>query len=108
MLTEQQARHLPAALLHTPHNTLPHLDCHGAGQALVDAAGALSPVPNELFLLWGPDSHACGDVRNNNRSWPGVTCDRVAGNVVGLDLSDRNLTGTLPAALAQLPALRHL
>jgi hypothetical protein len=94
--------------VHTEHPPPPKLGCHAAGQALVDVAAALSPVRNDVFLLWGPDSHACGDMRNNNRSWPGVTCDQVAGNVVGLDLSGRNLTGTLPAALARLPALRHL
>lgn len=41
-------------------------------------------------------------------TWNGVLCDEQGANVVGIELFENHLTGTLPAALGNLPALRDL
>ncbi|TKW08994.1 hypothetical protein SEVIR_6G062400v4 [Setaria viridis] len=37
-------------------------------------------------------------------TWPGVSCDAATGDIVGIDLSRRNLSGTVPATAARLLA----
>ncbi|KAK1304778.1 Leucine-rich repeat receptor-like protein kinase TDR [Acorus calamus] len=41
-------------------------------------------------------------------SWTGITCDQTTGDVVSLDLSRKNLSGSIPAGIRLLHRLSHL
>nr|AEP14546.1 clavata 1-like protein [Pinus pinaster]AEP14547.1 clavata 1-like protein [Pinus pinaster] len=52
---------------------------------------------------WRTDSNSDGHC-----NWTGVTCDRNTKSVVGLDLQNLNITGTIPHSIGQLSNLRDL
>jgi hypothetical protein len=61
-----------------------------------------------VLPLWTGESHPCGDASNNNRPWPGVTCDAPNGYVTAIQLSRKGLRGPLPDSLSVLRTLRTL
>lgn len=76
-------------------------------KASVQAAGG-PDAGGGLFPLWHAGSHPCGDARSNWQAWPGVQCNQPTGSVLALELSGKQLQGTLPAELGRLPLLREL
>ncbi|WOL07848.1 leucine-rich repeat receptor-like serine/threonine-protein kinase BAM1 [Canna indica] len=75
------------------------------GAVYAEEDRALLSVKSDLS---DPDALAAWDPATDHCAWPGVTCDRGVGAVVALDLSGRNLSGSVPPAMALLPDLRHL
>ena len=57
---------------------------------------------------WTKDIHACGNASNNYTTWPGIICDGVYGNVIGIGLQGKGLAGTLPESLGLLTFLHQL
>lgn len=59
--------------------------------------------PSESLVLWRAGAPPC---LHPFESWPGITCED--GRVVAVDLTDFQLSGTLPDTLAQLSMLKDL
>lgn len=83
----------------------PELGCAGVTQVPLAECQALEAL---YISTNGAQWHdkAGWATTNTPCSWYGVTCQ--AGHVSGLDLSDNNLAGSLPAELANLTQLRTL
>ncbi|CAO2189823.1 unnamed protein product [Urochloa humidicola] len=75
---------------------LPLLALLSLKSSLVDPAGALRPWTYAAAATHSPAPPWC--------AWPGVTCDDATGDVVGIDLSRRNLSGDFPVTAARLLA----
>ncbi|XP_047073437.1 leucine-rich repeat receptor-like protein kinase TDR [Lolium rigidum] len=79
---------------------LPLLALLSLKSSLNDPAGALSP-----WTYAGAAS--AGATRSLSPpwcAWPGIACDAATGDIVGIDLSRRNLSGTFPTTAAALLA----
>lgn len=76
--------------------------------ALAKFAAGLAADPYGALPLWTGESHPCGDASNNNKAWPGVTCDAPTGFVTGIHLRGKGLKGPLPDSLSPLKTLRTL
>lgn len=74
--------------------------------ALAKFAAGLAADPCGALLLWTGESHPCGDASNNNKAWPGVTCDAPTGFVTSIQLRGKGLKGPLPDSLSLLKTLR--
>lgn len=77
-------------------------------QALVKFAAGLTADPYGVLPLWTGESHPCGDDSNNNKPWPGITCDAPTGYVTAIQLRNKGLKGPLPDSIAVLKSLRSL
>nr|CAB3451880.1 unnamed protein product [Digitaria exilis] len=75
------------------------VDADADADALLAAKAALSDPAGALASWTNATASPC--------SWPGVTCNAGAA-VIGVDLSGRNLSGPIPAALSGLPHLARL
>uniref|UniRef100_A0A0D9X4C0 non-specific serine/threonine protein kinase n=1 Tax=Leersia perrieri TaxID=77586 RepID=A0A0D9X4C0_9ORYZ len=86
---------------------LPLLALLSLKSSLTDPAGALRPWTYAAAASAGPTRSS---IPPPWCSWPGVTCDAATGDIAGIDLSRRNLSGNFPATAARLlsPTLTSL
>lgn len=77
-------------------------------QALSQFAANLAADPHGALPSWRQDCHPCGDASNNNKPWPGVTCDAPTGYITAIVLRGKGLRGRLPSGFAALKSLRTL
>jgi len=56
--------------------------------------------PSDRLVSWKPGSNCC--------NWEGVSCDSELGRVISLDLSMRNISGTIGGGLFNLSSLQTL
>lgn len=80
------------------------LRCHclsEEGQLLLQVKE--SWITSGALADWKTDSKG-----NDHCNWTGVTCDRNTMSVVGLDLQNLKITGTIPSSIGQLSNLRGL
>ncbi|XP_058187334.1 leucine-rich repeat receptor-like serine/threonine-protein kinase BAM1 isoform X1 [Rhododendron vialii] len=68
-------------------------------QALLSLKSSITSDPSSFLSSWTPSTDHC--------SWPGVTCNSRR-HVTSINLSNRNITGTLPPTLSHLTSLLNL
>jgi hypothetical protein len=75
-------------------------------QALLDLYSSAGGANWIYSLSWnGPAGSECGTTANPS-PWFGVTCDGANAHVIGINLSENYLVGTLPASLSKLTELQ--
>ncbi|WIA30908.1 hypothetical protein OEZ86_000960 [Tetradesmus obliquus] len=77
-------------------------------QALAEFAAELDADPSGVLPLWDGKSHPCGDISNNFKPWPGITCNAPTAFVTGISLRGKALSGLLPDSISVLKTLRSL
>jgi Leucine-rich repeat (LRR) protein len=98
------------------------LDCPQGGHILgsrecESSGGSEGPKPSSAIALKELYYFTGGALWRNNtgwkhlsdycRGWYGVTCD-ISGGIVKIDLSNNEMSGTLPSSIFKLPSLREL
>jgi len=71
------------------------------GQILLQVKESWSTT--EALSDWRSDS-----IGDDHCNWTGVICDRMTKSVVGLDLENLNISGTIPSSICKLSNLREL
>ncbi len=77
-------------------------------QALLDLYTSANGADWIYNLGWnGPAGSECGGTTNTPNPWYGITCDATNTHVIGINLSENFLVGTLPASLSALSELQR-